>query len=78
MNLIFFFNIIKASLYFSKNVTCAEFLEIHSKPKLPTPEKRSSIFEFSNLKFINGECSKILNIDSLTLSFKGLVFLSFG
>ena len=67
-----------ASLYFSTNVTCSVPLDIHSSPKEPTPEKRSSTFEFSNLKLTNGECSIILNIDSFNESLNGLVFLSLG
>ena len=51
---------------------------MHSKPKLPTPEKRSKIFELYNLNFIKLECSKILKIDSFTASLSGLVSLSFG
>ena len=44
----------------------------------PDPEKRSRILEFSTLTFINFECSKRLNIDSLVISLSGLVNLSKG
>ena len=45
----FLFRTNNATEEFSKKVTCFEFLEIHSKPKVPTPEKRSNILEVAIL-----------------------------
>ena len=53
-------------------------LDKHSSPNEPDPEYRSNIYEFEILFLNRFECSIILNIDSLTISFNGLVFLSVG
>ena len=50
-----------------------EINDIHSKPKEPTPEYKSKIFEFFISTLIRLECNKILKIFSLTESLRGLV-----
>ena len=51
---------------------------MHSIPKDPVPEKRSSISEFSKFILNLFECLIMLKIDSLVRSFNGRVFKSFG
>ena len=53
-------------------------LDKHSIPNDPVPENKSKTFEFFNSTETLGEWSKILKIDSLTKSLRGLVDLSKG
>ena len=53
-------------------------LEIHSNPKDPTPENKSSTCDFSKSILNLLECNMILNIDSFVKSFSGLVELFKG
>ena len=53
-------------------------LETHSRPNDPVPENRSKTTASLSLKLISLECYIILKIDSLTISFKGLVKSSLG
>ena len=66
-----------AYLSFSTKITFFDPREIHSIPNEPTPEYRSSIFDFAKFKFIRFEWVKILNIFSLTESFNGLMVVDF-
>ena len=53
-------------------------LDKHSIPNDPTPENKSNIFELFKSTLNLFEWFKILKIDSLVKSFKGLVLILFG
>ena len=63
---------------FQKKLLLAAPLDKHSIPNDPVPENKSNTFELFIFVDTLFECSKILKIDSLTISFNGLVDLSNG
>ena len=70
---IFFDKTLKALTSLSIKVALLAPRDIVSKPKDPTPEYKSSTFEFLMLILIEFECSNILKIFSFTESLSGLV-----